>query len=228
MFFLEKQSYSGSSGKEYFSRYRNRKMNASYGTEKRFLRRQNGFSLPELVIVLLVAAIILVLALPQIISSRRLFRFSGLQRQIASSLRDARQEAMSQRKPVTFRYQHNKRQIIIYGGSFGAYGDGKNIVYEMTDSGLEINDLRYGRPGGASNAALGDGTNLTALSSNMVEITFQPDGSVIDASNNPQNKALFFYHNKHRNETAFAVSVLGAGGRAKFWRYSQRTNTYVE
>lgn len=214
--------------KSKFFRHRNRKMNASYKTEKRFFRRQNGFSLPELVIVLLVAAIILVLALPQIISSSRLFRFSGLQRQIASSLRDARQEAMSQRKPVTFRYQHNKRQIIIYGGSFGAFGDGKNTVYEMTGSGLEKNDLRYGRPGGVSSAALGDGTNLTALSSNMVEITFQPDGSVVDASNNPQNKALFFYHNKHRQETAFAISVLGAGGRAKFWRYSKGVNTYVE
>ena len=203
-------------------------MNASHKTGKRFSQRQNGFSLPELVIVLLVAAIILVLALPQIISSRRLFRFAGLQRQVAASLRDARQEAMSQRKPVTFRYQHNKKQIIIYGGSFGAYGDQKNIVHEMTDSGLDQNDVKYGRPGGVSTAALGDGTNLTAVSNNMVEITFQPDGSVVDASNNPQNKALFFYHDKHRKETAFAISVLGAGGRAKLWRYSTGVNMYVE
>ena len=203
-------------------------MNASHKTGKRFSQSQKGFSLPELVIVLLVAAIILVLALPQIISSRRLFRFSGLQRQVAASLRDARQEAMSQRKPVTFRYQHNKKQIIIYGGSFGAYGDQKNIVHEMTDSGLDKNDVKYGRPGGVSSAALGDGTNLTAVSNNMVEITFQPDGSVVDVSNNPQNKALFFYHDKHRKETAFAISVLGAGGRAKHWRYSKGVNKYVE
>lgn len=197
-------------------------------TEKGFTQRQKGFSLPELIIVLLVAAIIIVLALPQIISSRRLFRFAGLQRQVAASLRDARQEAMSQRKPVTFRYEHNKKQIIIYGGSFGAFGDKKNLVHEMTDSGLAINDLKYGRPSGVSTTALGDGTNLTAVSNNMVEITFQPDGSVVDASNNPQNKALFFYHDKHRKETAFAVSVLGAGGRAKLWRYSQGVNKYVE
>lgn len=203
-------------------------MNASHETGKRFSQRQKGFSLPELVIVLLVAAIILVLALPQIISSRRLFRFSGMQRQVAASLRDARQEAMSQRNPVTFRYQHNKKQIIIYGGSFGAYGDKKNIVHEMTDSGLAMNDVKYGRPSGVSTAALGDGTNLTAVSNNMVEVTFQPDGSVIDASNNPQNKALFFYHDKHRTDTAFAISVLGAGGRAKLWRYSKGVNKYVE
>ena len=203
-------------------------MNTSHKIGNSLLQRQKGFSLPELIIVLLVAAIILVLALPQIISSRRLFRFAGLQRQVTASLRDARQEAMSQRNPVTFRYQHNKKQIIIYGGDFGVFGDRKNIVHEMTDSGLEPNDVIYGRPSGVTTAALGDGTNLTAVSNNMVEITFQPDGSVVDASNNPQNKALFFYHNKHRKETAFAISVLGAGGRAKLWRYSQGVNKYVE
>lgn len=203
-------------------------MNTSYVIQNKISHCQKGFSLPELIIVLLVAAIILVLALPQIISSRRLFRFAGMQRQVAASLRDARQEAMSQRKPLTFRYQHNKSRIIIYGGSFGAVGDGKNIVHELADSGLVSNDLKYGRPGGVTRADLSDGTNLTALSSNMVEITFQPDGSVVDASNNPNNTALFFYHDKYRKETAFAISVLGAGGRIKIWRYSKGVNLYVE
>ncbi|HEY0459875.1 MAG TPA: GspH/FimT family pseudopilin [Pyrinomonadaceae bacterium] len=190
--------------------------------------RQKGFSLPELVVVLLVGAIILVLALPQIISSRRLFRFSGLQRQVATSLREARQEAMSQRKPVTFRYDNSAKRLVIYGGDFGALGDAKNRVVSMTGSGVEPDDVKYGRPTGVPTAALSDTTNLSNLSSNAVEITFQPDGSVVDASNNPQNQALFFYHEKYRLDTSFAVSVLGAGGRIKVWRYSQGVNSYVE
>ncbi len=203
-------------------------MNTSQVIKSKFSQQQKGFSLPELIIVLLVAAILLVTALPQIISSTRLFRFSGLQRQVAASLRDARQEAMSQRTPVAFRYQHDKKQIVIYGGSFGAVGDQKNIIREMADSGLAKNDVKYGRPGGVTQAALSDGTDLTALQNNIVEIIFQSDGSVIDSSNNPTNTALFFYHDKHRPETAFAVSVLGAGGRVKIWRYSQGVNLYVE
>ncbi len=192
------------------------------------LKKQKGFSIPELIIVLLVAAIILVLALPQILSSRRLFRFSGMQRQVATSLREARQEAMSQRKPVTFRYDNTNKRIVTYGGSFGALGDPKNIAIELTGSGVEFDDVKYGRPTGVPASALSDTTNLTNLSSNAVEITFQVDGSVIDASNNPQNQALFFYHDKYRLDTAFAVSVLGAGGRVKVWRYSQGVNAYVE
>ena len=84
-------------------------------TKDKFIK-QKGFSLPELVIVMLVLAILVTLALPQIISSRRLYRFSGMQRQITASLRDARQEAMGQRTPITFRYENNTKEIKFFGG----------------------------------------------------------------------------------------------------------------
>lgn len=189
---------------------------------------QKGFSMAELLIVLLVIAIIVVLALPQIMSSRRLFRFAGVQRQVVSALREARQQAISQRLAITARYDNANKRILLSGGTLGTPGDAKNQIFELAGDGVTSNELVYGRPTGASTAALGDGTNLTALSSNVVDITFQTDGSVIDASNNPQNKALFFYDTKTPTDTAFAVSILGAGGRAKLWRYSSGVNTYVE
>lgn len=196
--------------------------------KKGLIKGQEGISMPEIIIVLLVLAIITVLALPQIISSRRLFRFAGMQREVVTLLRESRQEAMSQRKPITFQYRHNNRQVIVFGGTFGNIGDSKNKIYDFGTSGVSQNDIEYGRPTFASTAALADGTNLTDLSSDIVEITFQPDGSVVDASDNPVDNALFFYHNKHKEETAFAVSILGTGGRVKLWRYSQGVNTYVE
>lgn len=195
---------------------------------KKIFDSQKGVSLPEVLIVLFVIAIIVVLALPQILSSRRLFRFSGLQRQVVSSLRDARQEAMSQRTAITFRYDDANKKIVIYGGSFGALGDGKNRSVEAAGEGLEPGEVIYGRPPGAPVSALADSANLTALSGSGVEITFQSDGSVVDAGNIPVNKALFFYNAKDPAETAFAVSVLGAGGRSKLWRYSQGVNAYIE
>ncbi|MGI9036508.1 MAG: prepilin-type N-terminal cleavage/methylation domain-containing protein [Pyrinomonadaceae bacterium] len=191
-------------------------------------KNQKGFGLAELVVVLLILAIIIVLALPQLISSRRLFRFSGLQRQISATLRDTRQEAMSQRTAITLRYDDTNKTMIVYGGSFGALGDAKNPIMPMSGDGLTADEIVYGRPAGAPVAALGDGSNLTALSSNAVEIVYQPDGSVINSSNIPQNRALFFYDPKTPADTAFAVSVLGAGGRVKIWRYSSGVNAYVE
>lgn len=189
---------------------------------------QRGVSLPELLIVFFVIAIIVVLALPQIISSRRLFRFSGMQRQLVSSLREARQEAMSQRTAITFRYDDANKKIVIYGGSFGISGDSKNRSLSVAGEGLEPSEVIYGRPANAPVSALPDGSNLTTLSANAVEVTFQADGSVVDANDIFINKALFFYNTKNPSETAFAVSILGAGGRAKLWRYSQGVNAYIE
>ncbi len=182
----------------------------------------------ELLIVVLVIAIIVVLALPQIMSSRRLFRFAGVQRQVVSAFREGRQQALSQRKPITVRYDNTGKRLLLSGGTFGSPGDGNNQIFELAGDGVTANELVYGRPDGASVAALGDGTNLTSLSGNILDITFQTDGSVVDASNNPQNKALFFYDTKTPTDTAFAVSILGAGGRTKLWRYSSNGNVYVE
>lgn len=193
------------------------------------IKKQQGFSLPELIVVLLVISILVVLALPQLTASRRLFRFAGMQRQIVASLTEARQEAMSQRAPITFRYDDATKQTVIYGGRFGTAGDSKNKIVEMSGSGLDAAEIAYGRPSGAPTSALSDTTNQTTLnSSKTADITFQADGSVMDAANNPANNALFFYNKKYAQNTAFAVSVLGAGGRVKLWRYSKNINAYIE
>ncbi len=197
-------------------------------TKNRKLIRQKGFSVPELLIVLLILAIISVLALPQILSSRELFRFSGMQRQFVTQLREARQQAMSQRKSITFVYMNTQKRIVLYGGTYGPAGNANNYRYDFGNSGLLPDDIKYGRPAFASVAALGDGTDITSLASGQVEVTFRSDGSVVDASDNPEDNALFFFHEKHQGGTAFAVSILGVGGRTKLWRYRQGVDAYVE
>lgn len=192
------------------------------------IKNQKGFSMPELIVVLLVISILVVLSLPQLSASRRLFRFSGMQRQIVASLNEARQDAMSQHAAITFRYDDTNKKTVIYGGIFGALGDSRNKTVEMSGSGLDKTEIVYGRPGGASKSALTDTTNMTALSSETVSIIFQSDGSVLDANNLPLNTALFFYNSKSAQDAAFAVSVLGAGGRVKLWRYSKNIKTYIE
>ncbi|HLM59280.1 MAG TPA: hypothetical protein VK308_00620, partial [Pyrinomonadaceae bacterium] len=117
---------------------------------------------------------------------------------------------------------------VIHGGRFGAFGDAKNQSVQLAGSGLDANDIIYGRPSGATTTALSDTSNLTAITAGAAAITFQPDGSVVDAANNPQNNALFFYNRIQASDMAFAISVLGAGGRVKIWRYNKNINLYVE
>jgi Tfp pilus assembly protein FimT len=190
--------------------------------------REKGFSTIELVIVALIISIVALIAVPQIMNARRLMRFSGLQRQISTTLRNARQEAMSQRTPITVIYDDAAKKMSVSGGKFGAVGTQNNTVFNFADEGLATIDVTYGKPSGASASALGDGSNVELLVAGKADITFQADGAVVDAGNNPQNKALFFYESQNPTGMAFAISVLGAGGRVKIWKYASGSNNYVE
>ena len=98
----------------------------------------------------------------------------------------------------------------------------------LTLMGLSASEVSYGIPSGLPTGALSDGVSKSSLSSAKIIITFQPDGSVVDANGSPLDFGIFLYNGKIPNETASAVSVLGAAGRIKLWKYDSVSNTYKE
>jgi Tfp pilus assembly protein FimT len=195
---------------------------------QRQLSSQSGQSLLEMIVVMIILIILTVIALPQLRGSRELTRWSGLQREIVAELRNARQAAISQRQPFTLRYDDANKRLIIYGGAYGAAGAATNRRIRLARGSLSQTDVVYGRPPGFPATPLADATNLTPLTAGELEVTFQPDGSVVDAGGNPVATGMFLHHAQKPNETAFAVTVLGFGGRVKLWRYNPATNSYAE
>jgi len=201
----------------------------------------SGRSLVEVLAVVAIATILTAVAVPQVISSRRLIRSASLPREIASQLRYARQQAMSQRQAFTFVYDDSTKQISIIDhqatgyalvGASG-YPNTAGSINALTvpvggGGGLPASEVTYGVPTGISSPTLADTSTPTALVSNKFTVTFQPDGTVLDVNGNATNRALFFYNNQVPNQTAFAISVLGTAGRIKIWRYTTSANTYVE
>lgn len=200
-----------------------------------------GHSLVELLIVFAMIAILVSLALPQLIAERRLSRSVGVTREILTQLRQARQLAMSQRQAFTFQYDDVTKMISIidHNSNIGptlfidpsypnTAGNKVVSVTPLASEGFLASEITYGIPAGLPTAALGDGIAMTALFNNQLNITFQPDGSVIDGTGNPVGRALFIYNSKATKATASAISIMGASGRVKIWRYDSSANLYVD
>ena len=148
---------------------------------------------------------------------------------------------MSQRQAFTFQYDNATKRISIIDHNSNpgptllvdpSYPNtaGSKVVSAtpLASETLIASEMSYGIPAGLPNGALGDGIAMTALFSNQLNITFQPDGSVIDATGNPVGRAMFIYNNKAPNATASAISIMGASGRVKIWRYDSGANLYAD
>ncbi|MGB8510981.1 MAG: GspH/FimT family pseudopilin [Pyrinomonadaceae bacterium] len=207
-------------------------------------RADGGFSLIEVLTVVTIMLIIGGFALPQLASSRRLLRSSAVPRELMSQLRLARQSAMSQREAITFQYDDVSKQITLYDHGAGSAGTailtasnypattGSKVMgtFPLTSVGVPASEISYGRPTvtGFPTGALPDNANLVSLTSNKLNITFQPDGRVLNSAGVPTDFALFFYNPLMQKETAVAISVLGSAGRIKTWRYSGYANAFKE
>jgi type II secretory pathway pseudopilin PulG len=202
-----------------------------------------------MMIVLTVAGIISAIAIPQMIASRRLTRSIGITREIITQMRLARQLAMSRRGAYTFQYDDVAKDLKVIGPiPIGVValvdpvypnnlGSSVLSVSALSQQGIFGNDIIYGIPASTDLpagypampiGALGDGVTLTPLVGNKFCVTFQPDGSVIDTTGNPASKAMFLFNNKASADTSSAISVLGASGRIKVWRFTPNGNKYAE
>ncbi len=200
-----------------------------------------GYSLVETLIVAALIAVVSAMAVPQLIAERRMSRSIVVTREIMTQMRNTREWAMAQRQAFTFQYNNATKEISIidHNNNAGAtlFADpaypnnvGSRVVstVPLATGGLSAAEIIYGIPAGLPSAPLADGTTMTALTNDRINITFQPDGSVIDAAGNPVGRALFIYNSSSSVATASAMSVIGASGQVKSWRYNQSANLYAE
>ena len=222
-----------------------------FSPEQACRRSETGRSMIEVLIVVAIIALLTSLAVPQMISARRLTRSASLPREVATQLRYTRQQAMSQAQAFTFQYDNSNKTVKIFdhnnfnNATAACNMAGKSVLAQAgfpstactttvltlplaAGAGLPASEVTYGIPSSITNTTLDDGNTMTALSGTVVNITFLSDGTAIDAAGNYARPTLFFYNNLVPEKTASAISVLGAAGRIKVWRYDSSANKYAE
>ena len=226
---------------------------------------EKGFSLIEMLIVVVVVGIMTAVAVPQMIVQRRLLRSQAVVREIATQMRYARQLAMSQHEAVTFQYDNITKEIKIIdhndsildpenfrsgtavlvsnGGQLNTAAPATVVsTVSLAQGGILAAEMEYGKPPSVT-ATLGDLVPMTALYQDKFTVTFQADGSVIDpagiqwatppigiavSQGIPMDRAMFIFNNKAGSGTGAAISILGASGRIKVWRYNTSASKYQE
>lgn len=233
----------------------------------RHLKSIRGFTLIEVLIVLAIAAVLSAIAIPTMLSQRRLLRFNAVGREFMTQLRHARQLAMSERQAITFQYDDSTKEINIidHNNDTNSATSGTAVLADpsypntaspaqvvltvsLLQGGLSSSEIVYGVPTTSTGlpsghptvpTSLGDGTSMTALAGNKINITFQADGSVVSPTGVPVggltlsqgarlDGAIFIFDNQAAGATASAISVLGTSGRVKVWRYNPNGNTFAE
>jgi Tfp pilus assembly protein FimT len=216
----------------------------------RRVNRARGFSLLQLLIVVAIMGILTAAAIPQMVAQRRLMRSNAMTREIMTQIRLARQLAMSQRQAITFQFDtvtktiniidHNNvdtptnqttgLDVLSAGGYPNTTGSTVLATVPLAQGGVATSDISWGIPAGLPGSpTTADGLVVPniATASNKLNITFQRDGSVVDATGNPVDQALFIYNNVIPKASAAAISIRGASGRVKIWRYNN-VDSYVE
>lgn len=210
--------------------------------KRRTCNSSHGFSAVEMITVCAVIAVISAIAIPQMLKQRRLMRSVGMSKEIMTQLRYTRQLAMSQRQVFTFQYDDTAKQMKIIDNNYynssspGSVfaltnfpnNTGSAVVQTIPFGGLNGAEMNFGIPSGYPTAALGDSVSQSSLTSGKLNISFQPNGTVVDSSGNYANFAIYIYNSQASVGTASAISVLGASGRIKIWRYDSNANKYSE
>ena len=260
---MENNSMNKKSGSHFRLFVRTEKM---ISKRDRRLHGARGYTLIEILIVLVIASILSAIAIPAMVSQRRLTRFNGLTREFATQIRYARQLAMSERQAMTFQYDdstkeikiidHNNDPLVATSGTAvlaNAYPSTAApaqvvVTVSLLQGGLLSSEISYGVPTTSTGlpsghptvpTSLADGTSMTTLASNKINITFQADGSVVSPTGVPvggvtlsagtrMDSAIFIFDNEAADGTATAISVLGTSGRVKVWRYNSSANTFSE
>lgn len=202
-----------------------------------------GFSLIELVIVVVIIGILSAISLPYIINYQRSYKSEDQSLKIMDLMREASQLALTRRRLIRFEIDRTANRILIIDGNGPGFADDSEIKAVPIETAAELrmdqNPTGVTRPNppNYNNAVfvidnIGHLRNGTPVIGNSVwQIAFLRDGATVNATNNiPVSATLFVWapltagNPAARNTTEVrAITMFGGSGAIRYWRYDGTT-----
>jgi prepilin-type N-terminal cleavage/methylation domain-containing protein len=192
--------------------------------ERAFPTRPRGFSLLEVIVVLVIALVVSSFAIIQIRSIQRNLRAEAAYQTVVMQLRRARQEAIDRRR--VHRVSFSAPRTIIIDRINSATDVPASTPVEISRLDLPA-DIQYQLAEVAAPTTLDNITLAEALNFSTDDlIWFQPDGSALDTSGRIRSGSICIARPNDPPSTR-AVTLLGATGRIKGWRLVNQSGSWV-
>ena len=185
-------------------------------------KRNRGFTLIETLIVVAMSTTLMVISIIQLPPAMQLFRSRAATDHVKSTLRQARELAISERRSVVIQFVANNTiqlfQVVEPANTIAATPfltvPLESGAQFMTFSGETDTPDSFGIPstGGIEFGGVAGGPTTG--------MQFQSDGTFTDGSGNPINGTVFL-GSPNVKSTAGAVTVLGNTGRVRRYYYSR-------
>lgn len=222
-------------------------MNANFNSKSSFdqserRKRTAGFSLIEVIIVLVIIAVLSAISLPYVYNYRKTYRSEDQALKVMDLMREASQLAITRRRTFRLEIDTATQSILIIDERNPGAGDDTEIKAIPLDP---INEVRNNviptgvakpNPPNYSDAVFAtDGIGhqrggSTVIGNNVWAARFRRDGTVVDAANNPVSANLYFFPPqtagsavpRKLNEVR-AITIFGGSGAVRFWKHNGST-----
>ncbi len=204
------------------------------------MRSNSGFSVVEMLVVLVILGVLTAIALPQLYNSKRLFKSEDQSLKVMDLMREAGQLAITRRR--TFRVEidlTDNALLIIDENGTAADRLLKKIPLERPNE-IRMDIIPTGitkpNPPNYTDAAfatdaLGHLEGSTTVSGHSVWAgRFRSDGSVVNAANTPISVNFYVWPPVSNGSTTprnskevRAITIFGGSGAIRYWKYDGST-----